>query len=177
MKEDELCSVAAMVTIQGPRVLRLLNCQEDCVLLDVIGFEERVIIEDFRQNSLEAAYELEHGKTSQTFTDEFMAPAQVTIEQHSAESVNIILQDTIIVEPEYMLWIAVGLEDDLPLYDYLFEYIAPLTQNALIVVSLYRRPRTAYQSIREFLDSSSSSTDMNNSFSERSDLRISSSMY
>lgn len=181
MKSNVLCSVPAMVSIQGPRVLRLLECQGRCALFDVIGFEEQIFIKDFRSNTLNAIAELDTSDDVQNFIYEFIAPALVTIKKRPDETLSIKLEDTDIVRPENMLWIAVGLEDNFPLYDYLLEYIVPFNQNSLAIVSLYRRPSGAYplseESIEPSFSSSSDSTESYNTSSERRGLRISSSIY
>ena len=173
MANDILYSVPANITIQGPRVLRLLDYQNDFALFDVVGFEEQIIIKDFRHNSIMAVIELEHNENDQNFAYEFMASAKVTIEQRPDEAIFIILEDTNVTKPDYMLWIAIGLEDNLPLYDYLIEYIAPFAQNTFAVVSLYLRPKAKYQSFEKSKDYSSSLS----SGTERRGVRISSGMY
>ncbi|MBK8904526.1 MAG: hypothetical protein IPM53_25330 [Anaerolineaceae bacterium] len=180
MNDDNLYPLATFVTIQGPRVLRLLEFQNEFALFDVIGFENQIFVQDFRQNSIRAVYELEEKDDPSFFADEFNAPAHLTVETQPDQSLLIKLEDTPSKKPEYMLWIAIGFEDDIPLYNYLFEHILPFDNDTFAIVAVYQRPANAYQFEDESdlaSPSSFSPPSRYKSSSERSDFRISSGMY
>ena len=181
MINDDLYPLAALVTIQGPRVLRLLASQNKFALFDVIGFENQIFIQDFRQNCVRAIHELEKNDDATQFPHEFNVPAYVTVKVQPDQTLLITLEDTHVKKPKFMLWIAIGLECNLPLYNYLFEYVLPFDNNTLAIVAIYQRPSTAYQLFEGVSDpasfSSSPRTARYNSSSELSELRISSGSY
>ena len=181
MNNDNLSPLTTFVTIQGPRVLRLIESQNNFALFDVVGFENQVFIQDFRYNSIKATFDLEKNNNASKFAHKFNAPAHLTLKTQPDNTLLIILEDTPIEQPENMLWIAIGLEDDLPLYNYLFEYILPFENDTLAIVAIYRRPSTAYQLSEDVSDVTafprSFIKSRYKSSSDLRDLRISSGPY
>lgn len=139
----ELFSGAAQVSIQGERVLRLLNFTGNQAKYEVIGFENMpVILVDSRRTGLLAVQELLETGDLYAFAPKFSHPALVHILQDGPGQVQIELSDTD-QPPAHMLWIAIGLDDLLPVYDYIYENIVPLYPGAgYAFISLYQLPES-----------------------------------
>lgn len=136
---NELFSGPAQVSIQGERVLRLLDFTGNQAKYEVIGFEELpVVLLDSRKRGLMAIQELLENGDLRAFAPKFNHPANVRITEDDNTSVIIELTDTC-EHPRHLLWIAIGLRDSLPVYQYVYENIAPLhTQNEYAYLALYQ---------------------------------------
>jgi len=134
---NELFSGIAHVSIQGERVLRFLNCTENQANYEVIGFEQApVMIVDFRRNGLLAIQELLETGDLQAFAPKFNHPAEVRITSDANQQIVVELRDTDHM-PTFVLWVAIGLGNSMPVYDYFYENIIPLAEDgrfALIAV-------------------------------------------
>lgn len=168
--ENILLYGTASVTIQGPRVLRFLSRERDHAVYDVIGFEEKVFVYDYRSQGLEAIQRLLETDDCEQFAYKFNTPAYVVIEQQSEDRLVITLQDTYATQPPNMLWIAIGLKGNLPLYDYLFDYVIPFDHNSLAVIALYKRPAVAYPT--DVVPHSSSSVTEKGRYRSSSDISV-----
>lgn len=136
---DELFSGTAEVSIQGERVLRFLDCTGNQAKYEVIGFETvPVVIVDSRLKGLLAIQGLLETGDLHAFAPKFNHPAKVRIVQGERGEVIIQLSDAE-EYPCHILWIAVGLRDSLPVYEYEFETIAPLSQeDGYAIIAVYQ---------------------------------------
>ncbi len=160
---DELFSGVAHVAFQGVRVLRFLNCAENQVNYELIGFEKAPItIVDFRCNGLLAIQELLESGDLQAFAPKFNCPADVRIISDTSQQVVIELRDTDDI-PTFVLWIAIGLGNSMPVYDYYFENIVPLAEEGkFALVAVYQissaSPRVSRSDLAFSISSFSSTT-------------------
>ena len=160
---NELFSGVASVSIQGERVLRFLNCTEDQAIYEIIGFEEApVIIIDFRRNGIVAIQELLETEDLHAFAPKFNYPAEVRIVNDDNGQVVIELRETN-DKPTFILWIAIGLENSLPVYNYHYENIVPLAQKGRWgVVAVYQmssaNPRSSRSDLALAVSSPSTTT-------------------
>lgn len=127
----------ALVESQGPRVLSLLARQADHAEYEVIGFHGTVTIRDYRPESLAALDAFANGSQTVDFAEEFSQPALVQFVV-DGNDIAIELRDPLPATPEYMLWIAVGLTDELPVLDYVVAKFETLEDEGLAVVALTR---------------------------------------
>ena len=153
-----LFSQPSAVTIQGPRVLQYIDRRSDSAAYEVIGFEGAVALIDYRDVGLQAIDQLLHSGELNEFAPGFNSPAHVLMEEDSEGHLRIELHDTDVAEPTYMLWIVVGLGDQMPVYDYLIEHLVPLDDGRFALVALYKRPQPSYSSSSRNKSSSSSSS-------------------
>ncbi len=130
----------AEISIQGDRALRFVNCAQGRAVYDVIGFNNPAItIIDYRRCGLNAIHALLGGGDAENFASEFNLPARVEL-QNDHGNILIELNDPQDEQPGQMLWIAVGLQESIPVYEYLFESMAPLGNNAFSFVALFNIP-------------------------------------
>ena len=122
----ELFSGATEVAIQGDRVLRFLDCTGNQAKYEVIGFEHLpLLLIDTRQAGLQAIQELLATNDLAAFAPKFNSPAYVRVFEDETGCVVVELNDTEHL-PHHLLWIAIGLQDSLPVYPYIYENIAAL---------------------------------------------------
>ncbi len=132
-------SGTAWVEIQGERVLRLVERYPDHSEYRVHGFQDPVIIKDYRQATKRAlANVMDLGRDVKEFAPHYNTPALVYIESDSS-GVSIKLQDTDEHDPQHRLWIAIGIQDSIPVYDYIFDRLAPMNEDGFAFLALYRR--------------------------------------
>lgn len=126
-----------LVEAQGPRVLRLIQRHPDHAEYEVIGFHGMVTVKDYRPDALAALDIFANDSRAIDFGNEFSQPsaAQIGIlEGH----ISIWLNEPDEGELRHMLWIAVGLENELPVLDYEMIKIEHLQGGSFAVVALSR---------------------------------------
>ena len=107
-----------MVEVQGSRALRLREQHQDFIEYSVLGFEDQVIIYDFRQYGLKAIDEILDSNKTKSFPGVFNNPAHLTMyDLEDSEPMIIELRDTN-QQVSHLLWIAIGLEQEIPIYEY-----------------------------------------------------------
>lgn len=122
-----LFSDTLLIEIEGPKVLRFVERFSNCVEYSIPGFQKnKVILRDYRQNGLMAIdYVLATNDISR-FPDYFNGRAFATIIDSSDDTPMIIeLTEPTGNSSNYLLWIAVGLEE-IPVYEYLFGLVEPI---------------------------------------------------
>jgi len=136
---NELYSGLAQVSIQGDRALRFLDFTGNQARYEVIGFESvPVEIADYRIKGIQAIQELLETGDVLAFAPKFNHPASVLFTLGERGGLVIELHDTD-ASPREILWIAIGLKDSLPVYDYLFEAITPLeNEEDFALIAVYR---------------------------------------
>jgi hypothetical protein len=140
MEGNPIFSNTAQIEIQGDRVLRFTNANHRQAEYQVIGFDDPVItVRDHRRAGLRAIVQLLDTGNSCDFAPRFNAPAHVTISVQDPSHILIELRETNDPAPIHMLWIAVGIKDCIPVYDYVFERIVPLENDGFSFLTLYRR--------------------------------------
>jgi hypothetical protein len=136
----------AEISIQGNRVFRFVNSTQDRAVYDVIGFNNpSITIIDYRQRGLDAIQQLLETGQVNNFAEEFNSPAR--IELQSDENDNILIELDEIGSnniPTHMLWIAVGLRDSIPVYDYCFELLAPLKNGSFALATIFNIPKRVF---------------------------------
>lgn len=142
MKERCIFSGVARVEIQGDRVLRFDDdLTPERARYSVIGFEETpVTIFDHRPAGLRAIEEVLATGDVDRFAPQFSIPSQVDVFSMDPPGLRIVLHESKLVEPAYTLWIAIGIGDMIPVYDYVLEKMEPYGDERFALLALYRRP-------------------------------------
>jgi hypothetical protein len=142
MDGNSIFSNAAQVKIQGDRVLRLISIDRERAKYQVTGFSDPIItVFDYRLAGLRAIAQVLDTGEADGFAPQFNVPAHVTILNEGPARVLLELRETDDPSPAYMLWIAIGIEDTIPVYDYVFDYVEALDAKQFAFLSVYRRPR------------------------------------
>ena len=132
----------AEIAIQGDQVLSFVNCTQERAIYEVIGFDEpKIIIVDYRQKPIQAVYKLLEAGDTHQFAPIFNNPALLTIQEDVDGTLLVELNESKSLLPDKMFWIAIGIQDSIPVYDYLFERIAPITEDSFAFVALFEIPR------------------------------------
>jgi hypothetical protein len=131
----------ADIAIQGDRVLRFVNCTQERAIYEVIGFSDpSITIIDYRLNGLKAIHELLKTDAKANFASKFNAPANIELQYDHNGNILIELNDIGNNHPDRMLWIVIGLQDSIPVYNYLVERIAPLGDGTFAFAALFNIP-------------------------------------
>jgi hypothetical protein len=159
-----LFSGSTQVSIQGERALRFIDFTGNQAKYEIIGFEDSpVVLIDYRANGLLAIQSLLETGDLYGFAPKFNHPAMVNVTQDEMGKVVIELTDTKDF-PNCVLWIAIGLGDLIPVYDYVYENIVPLKEEgkfsliAIYQISSSEIPASDRSDLSFASSSSSSST-------------------
>jgi hypothetical protein len=145
MASKQIFHGPAQIEIQGPRVLRLERepaPTDPYVEFQLIAFVDPVVkILDYRRASLEVLQGAFSTWEHHLFTPRFNQPAEVTLWSPKPGDVQIDLRETADVRPDYILWMAVGMDQNLPVYNYIYRDIAQIDDDRCALLSIYERPR------------------------------------
>jgi hypothetical protein len=138
---DTIFSGSAAVEIQGPHVLEFKSVDEKQAEFEVIGLSNPTIrLVDSRPAVCRAMRAiLENGKV-ENLADEFNKPARVTILPAENGQMIVQLEKTRTKKPRHMLWVAVGIGEDIPYYNYQKVEIQQMDDNHYALFSVYTRP-------------------------------------
>lgn len=129
------------VQLQGSPALTFVEKSNSYATFDVIGFTRPVQILDFREASLRAIEKLLGDGRLTEFAPEFNKPAFAEIWEEENSCVMIHLHHPRSNEScRYLLWMAVGIGEEVPVYEYLYEKLSPIGKNRYALVSIYKRP-------------------------------------
>jgi hypothetical protein len=129
------------IELQGPRALRYIRKAADHAEFNVIGFEyPKVSIKDYRNESLDKLDEILDSEEYSQFAPVFNMPAQATITEFPSGQIDIDLHPTKAQDPKFMLWIAVGIDNLIPVYKEKMLLIHPLDREKNALIYLYQRP-------------------------------------
>lgn len=136
-----LFSAPTHVQLQGDQVLRFVSSNSYVAIYKLVGFEHLpIIIEDYRSFGLDAIRTLLVDNQLYDFAPKFNQPSHVQISQEGNGLVHVQLSETAYANPPYMLWIAIGLNEELPAYSYQLCEIQPYGKDKQAVFSVYKRP-------------------------------------
>jgi hypothetical protein len=141
---ESIFSNASHVQIQGDEVLRIVEEKEDIARYRLIGFEHYpVVIEDRRPVGLAALADYRRDGLPYAFAPKFNHPAHVTITSGPGNQILVKLLETENKNPDYMLWIAIGMQEEPPDYSFVFFENISYQKNKTALFSLYKRPKVA----------------------------------
>jgi hypothetical protein len=146
MMKNVFFSGTAAIEIQGPHVLEFISINNKQAEFDVIGLSNpKIRVVDTRPTVCKTMRAiLENGKV-ETLADEFNKPARVTILPAEDGQIIVQLAKTRAQKPRHMLWVAIGIGEDIPYYDYKKVEIQQMEDNNYALFSLYKRPRLVKQ--------------------------------
>lgn len=128
----------AHIEIQGPQVLTLIGIESEKAEYQVVGFKETVRIIDRRVKGLAAIRSIKQPGGLDRFAIQFNAPARITVVKKSSKDITIELDETRSVSPKHILWIAIGIQDAIPVYHYVFDCLAALDDKRFAFLALFR---------------------------------------
>jgi hypothetical protein len=142
--EETIFSGNAAVEIQGPRVLEFVSINENQAEFDVIGLSEpKIRLIDSRPTVCQTMQNiLDQRAKVETLADEFNKPARVTILPVENGQMTVRLEKTRAWKPRFMLWVAIGIGEEIPYYNFKRLIIQPLVDQTIALFSLYKRPQT-----------------------------------
>ena len=130
-----------MIYIQGDKVLKILDINGEYSEYQVLGFKDpQIRIRDFRQDLLRKATEVRESDNDYGFANDFNSPAHVEIKKNGNGTTRweIDLFSTHEQNPQYRLWIAIGVNNSIPVYDYLMLDSVFIDKDQLALISLYK---------------------------------------
>lgn len=142
-KSDIQVALNSFIEFQGDKVLELIRIEKKFAQFRLIGFSRpEIFICDFRMYSLKALKNSMKSHEYDEFLDQFSKPALLNIRQQSSNNVIVELRDAKINKPDYMFWVAIGIDkNEIPDYCFIMrEEVAVKKKKALF--SIYLRPRS-----------------------------------
>jgi hypothetical protein len=141
MSENPFSGVAR-IELQGESALRFLKVLPDRAEYQIIGLKSPVVkVLDYRPIGLKAIRRVLKGGDSKDFPLQFNTPAQVTMHTYKPSKRQIELHETDEEMPAYTLWIAIGIKDYIPVFDYVLKQIEPMADDKFAFLSIYQRPQ------------------------------------
>lgn len=138
--EQIIFSGDADVEIQGDKVLSPIQITADHVVYQVIGFNQiPIIINDFRTKVIIAFNNALQSNNFIGFAEIFSSPSKITISE-SENNIQIDLESTNNINPSQRLWFAIGIGDEIPVFDYYYTYSVPMKDRSFAFIALYVKP-------------------------------------
>ncbi len=139
--ENIFFSGTAQIEIQGKRVLEFISLDKSEAKFKTIGlFDPVVFIVDSRPAVHQAMKRILKTGEVETLAKYFNTPAHITISEVSDQKTIVQLEPTQEKHPKHMLWVAIGIGDDIPYYDYRNIQIEQMDDGSFALFSLYKRP-------------------------------------
>jgi hypothetical protein len=107
-----------------------------------VAFVDPVVkVLDYRRASVEVLQGAFSTWEHHLFTPRFNQPAEVTLWSPKPGDIQIDLYETAEISPGYTLWMTVGKDQNLPVYDYIYRDIARIDDDRYALLSIYKCPR------------------------------------
>jgi hypothetical protein len=136
---ERIFSDNTKILLQGEDAMQYIDEESNCVKYLINGFEEfKVIIKDYRENSIEGIKNYLETDNPTLFHNTFNTPAWVDIDRESTGNYTVTLRSATSNKYEYYLWIAIGIGSWIPAYDYLILESVPLKENTFAMFSVYQ---------------------------------------
>ena len=133
------------VEMQGSSVLEFISLNEDQVEFKVIGISDpQIKIIDQRPKVKRSMQSILKTGNVKEVVDYLNEPARITVLPEERGEVTVKLEKTRAQKPRHMLWIAIGIGDDIPYYDYKKLEIQQMKNKRYALFSLYKRPKKKY---------------------------------
>lgn len=140
----------ALITLEGKIAFRFVSRENTRAVYIVAGFEDEgksIQIIDYRRSGLAAIDHVIETGNDEHFAHEFCLPARVIISETAGNFEIELFETAENIQPELMLWIATGIKEPIPDYQYSFLRIEPFGKNAYSLVSIFN-----YQRFRAYFD-------------------------
>jgi hypothetical protein len=157
--ERLIFSDVVQVNIQGARVLRFLECYENYVEYEIIGFRGSVVLRDYRQIGLNAIHSVLTTGSITQFATKFNNQAYATLyEPSDGLSLLIELRDSDESTVPHQLWIAIGLKPEIPVLDYELGFIMQIDEDSYALIALFLLEQPVARHSENYSSSSSSAS-------------------
>lgn len=139
---NTIFSGTAQVEIQGPRVLEFVSLNNAQAEFEVIGLSDpKIRLVDSRPKIRQTMREILQTGKVETLAGYFNTPARVTILPAEGGKMIVRLEKTRAKKPRHMLWVAIGIGEEIPYYQYKKVEIQQMKDKNYALFSLYKRPR------------------------------------
>lgn len=118
--ESESFSENVHVYLHGEKALEFVAFDSGACLFRVNGFSQEILIEDRRNGIHKAVENYFSTHQAETFYKIFNRPAFMELIEERGDAIRILLEEPREADAELYLWIAVGIEDSIPLYSYVY---------------------------------------------------------
>lgn len=143
MNHQVLFTLSSHIEIQGDQVFDLLEWDKNHATYRVVGFKAPIItIVDYRREIIQKLSESLKRNNLAPFAYEFSSTAQLEVAETETGNLHIKLFPSQDKMPKHMLWIAIGIDDAIPVYSYLIREVQPINESKYALFSLYERPGT-----------------------------------
>lgn len=133
----------AQVEIQGEIALNFISLNESQAQFEVIGITQpKIRFVDHRAAVRRKMKEVLITDKVEQLAEYINCPANITIFPPENGEIVVRLEKTRSKKPRYMLWVAVGIKGDIPLYNYKRIEMQELEENIYSLFTLYKRPHT-----------------------------------
>jgi hypothetical protein len=139
---ENIFSGTAQVEIQGPRALEFVALNDTQAEFEVIGISgPKIKLIDFRPAVRRKMKEILKTEKVEQLAEYFNRPAHITILPPESDQMIVRLENTRAKKPKHMLWVAVGIGETIPVYEYKQIDIQQLANETFSLFSLYKRPK------------------------------------
>lgn len=135
----QIFSGTAWVEIQGEKVLHLKKQKGKHVEYSVIGLHGPILVYDYRKLGVRAIKRVMKTGKADEFPLHFNTQAKVKIREYKKKRIVIKLKDTPDIEPDHRLWIVNGIDENIPVYDYLAQQIDSIDEHRFAMMAIYHR--------------------------------------
>jgi hypothetical protein len=130
----------SFIEIQGEKALNFINSGDNITHYELVGFlNPKISIYDHRPDSVKALksylMDLNPGK----FLEAFCVLSHLIIREIPDGSLRIDLYPTNSSHSEYMLWVVIGIQNEVPVYPYLFAEFQEMEIHKFAFLSVYQR--------------------------------------
>jgi len=135
---NHLFEGTVQVEVQGNKALICKDIDVSIVTLEVIGFEAPKILLIDQRDGVSQALEnyFENGDPTH-FLYLFNSPADISVDENDDQDIVVKLLPPSSNDLLYTMWVAVGVEDHIPAYDYLHWQITPKSDLPHAIWSIY----------------------------------------
>jgi hypothetical protein len=138
--DGTIFSGIAQVEIQGKAVLEFISLTKAQAEFDVIGLTDPTIrVIDRRPAVKRKMKEILKTEKVEQLADYFSQPARVTILHPVAGQMVVRLEKTRAKKPQHTLWMAIGIDEQIPYFNYKKIRIRRLENNKFAVFYLYKK--------------------------------------
>lgn len=140
----------AHVYLHGEKALEFVASDSDACTFRVNGFSQEIIIKDRRKGIRKAVEAYFSTHQPELFYKIFNCPAFLELSEEPSGAVRICLREPQGSAPELYLWIAIGIENSIPVYPYVYWKHAAMGADRYAFLSLFTiepEPRTAPEQV------------------------------
>lgn len=135
----------AHLHLQGDPAIRFLEIQQSpqngllFVEFQLLGFQQpEIFVQDYRPETLSAIERIQNTGQAGIFAEVFNLPAQVNLFAARGNLPAILtLFPSEQFDPQFTLWIASEIGDEIPVYEYSYRHVSPIAPNRFAFLALF----------------------------------------